>query len=85
MRLREIVEANVSLGFRVERPMERSPPLDCFATVKLRADQEEGGVVFLAGTRGVIVDRYEDGTYGVEFAFPVEDVVMVKRVDLEPA
>ena len=74
----------MSLGFRVERPVERSR-LDCFAAVKLRVDQEEGGVVFPAGTRGVIVDDYGDGTYGVEFAFLVEDVVIVKHADLELA
>ena len=69
--------------FRIELPVERSR-LDCFAAVQLRVGQKDGGVVFPAGTRGVIVDDYGNGTYGVEFAAPAEDVVIVKRVDLEP-
>ena len=75
----------MSLGPRVERPRGRLRPLACFAAITLRADQEEGGVVFPAGTRGVIVDKYDDGTYGVELISPAEDVVIVKRADLEPA
>ena len=74
----------MSWNLRVERPLER-PQLDCFAAVRLRAEQKEGGVVFPAGTQGVIVDRYVDGTYGVEFTAPAEDVVIVKHADLEPA
>ena len=74
----------MSKDFRAERAMERSW-LTCFAAVTLRVDQKEGGVVFPAGTRGVIVDYYGNGTYGVEFAAPAEDVVIVKHADLEPA
>lgn len=73
------------LGFRIKPPIEQLPPLDCFVAVKLRTQQNEGGVVFPVGARGVTVDAYEDGTYEVEFAFPAEDVVIVKRADLDLA
>lgn len=58
--------------------------LERFSAVRLRAAQRDGGVVFPAGARGVIVDAYEDKTYGVEFASPAEDVVIVRGEDLEP-
>ncbi len=75
----------MNMGFRVGKPVERQRPLDRFAPVKLRVEQTEGGVRFPAGTRGVIVDVYDDGTCGVEFGSPAEDVLVVRLADLEPA
>ncbi len=40
--------------------------------------------MFAAGSLGVIVDVYADGSYGVEFSLPVEDVLIVDGDDLGP-
>lgn len=72
------------LGVHVDRSIAPLSRLDCFVPVRLRAEQRDGPVVFPVGTRGVVVDRYDDETYGIEFSSPAEDVVIVKRADLEP-
>ena len=56
-----------------------------FHEVRLRTPQVSDDVTFPAGARGVIVDVYEDGSYGVEFSIPVEDVLIVAGEDLKAA
>ena len=56
-----------------------------FHAVRLCTPQVSDDVTFPAGTRGVIVDVYEDGSYGVEFSTPVEDVLIVAGENLEAA
>ncbi len=56
-----------------------------FHAVRLRTPQVSDDMTFPAGTRGVIVDVYEDGSYGVEFSTPVEDVLIVAGEDLKAA
>jgi hypothetical protein len=72
----------MTIGFRVP---EQEQALVRFGAVKLRTDQEEGGVRFPAGSRGILLDLYDDGTCEVEFSSPIEDAILVKRTDLEPA
>ncbi len=57
-----------------------------FATVRLRRPARGFGVLFPAGSVGVVVDCHEDGIhYEVEFDSPRPGVATVISRDLEPA
>lgn len=74
---------------RIDIPMSLAArtmsALPCFSVVKLVAAQEEGNVLFPAGARGVVVDIYSNGTYGIEVSSPKEDVIVVTRENLVTA
>ena len=55
-----------------------------FQAVRLRTSQLCGGVAVPAGTRGVVIDTYDDGSYGVEISKPVEEVLIIDGKDLDP-
>ncbi len=54
-----------------------------FAPVILRHDVLDDGVVFPAGTRGIVVEIHDDGVaYEVEFSHPAEMVLTLTPDDL---
>ena len=73
------------MKFKTEPGAKHPTTFSAFHAVRLRTPQGGDNVTFPAGTRGVILDLYGDGSYGVEFSAPAEDVLIVAGEDLETA
>ena len=70
---------------QIDPGAEHAVSFPAFHAIRLRTPQASGDVTFPAGTRGVVVDVYEDGSCDVEFSSPVEDVVIVAGKHLKAA
>ena len=54
-----------------------------FTKVRLIREQRVDGAVFPEGTIGTIAQVFEDGSYGVEFFYPVMAVIYLDGALLE--
>ena len=71
------------MEFKTKPGAKHPATFPAFHGVRLRTPQVGDNVTFPAGTRGVIVDLYGVGSFGVVLSTPVEDVLIVAGEDLE--
>ena len=58
--------------------------LELYKPVRLRFDLQIEDHMLRKGTRGVLVDGYDGSRFGVEFAEPIKDVLVLPTEALEP-
>jgi hypothetical protein len=76
-------EATVAVASQDQGPIAPTAHLAEFAPVTLRRLVYHGGVVFPAGTHGIVVHIHDGGAaYEVEFSHPAEMVLTLTTADL---